>query len=605
MGGLTFIVYTDNTNINIDYINAFMNTKHRGVDDSNIVRLSTDNLNNLSNIQMQTINLRLSKDEIRRYKQYHFLLGYHRMSINDSTFNATQPFEDPIMNKLLKYPELRSRPNRRLMCNGEIYNYNELISVEEFSDGDLSSSCDVEVILPLYIKYGITDTLEKLNGEFSFVITENINTFELDRVNAFVCRDYLGIKPLYYVTNVDNSLFLFVSEIKSLPLYIIQNLSYRIEHVLPGSYWTFHEKQFVSYYSLDKFKEIESCVISSTQADSLVTMYNEIQERIMKSIRLRSNGNHAQGVLLSGGFDSCLVASLLVKQLYDNKHDFVNDPVHIFTVGDALGDDSIDCNYAIRFVCFLEEKYGINLHHHIINVNTIEVLASDLDEIIYYLESYDPETVRESIPMYYLMKYISEKTDVRVLLSGDGLDELAGGYSVFTELVDSEFQLKSVNLLQNMFKYDLLRIDRMSNRFSLEIRCPFLDKSFVEYMLTLHPRLKRPGFYSPTELPVEKYIVRKSFEKGVFNEIIMPDEQLWKPHSCMCSTLTNFELRLTNYINSELLNDDLYNILLNTLLHENNNNNMTLPKNKEEMYYRLLFRKHYPNRDNIINSFWG
>lgn len=609
MGGFEFIIHTNDTKININTISSFMKMQHRGPDESNYISVSTDNLNNLNNIQQQNIQLYLSRDEIRTYKQYTFIYAHHRLSINDISYNATQPFEDPIVNKLLKYPDLRTRPDRKLLCNGEIYNYQELKDSYKFTDKDLSSTCDVEIILPLYIKDDIEVTLNSIDGEYAFILTENIKTFQLNNINVYACRDYLGMRPLYYVKNDDMSLCIFVSEIKSLPDYILNNLSYTIKHVLPGTYWSFHQSimqkndNFIEYYSLDKYKDLSICTIDSTQPDSLTEVYKNLQEKITHSITSRfKNSEHKVGILLSGGFDSSLILSIVIKSLFENNHDFVNNPFNVFTIGDQLAGDDLDCEKSINIVTFLENKYKIDIHHHIVNVNHMSVMNSDIEQIIYHLESYEPETVRESVPFYYLLNYIKTNTDVKVLLTGDGLDEL-GGYKNFNNLDDEQFQNKSVDLLQNMYKFDLLRTDRMANMFGLEIRHPYLDKSLIEYVLTLHPKLRRAGYYTSDKDPISKYIFRKAFESNVYGSELISEECLWKEHQCLCHSLTNFELRLTNYLNN-LISDEEFNTFLNGLLNESNINMKTIPKNKEEMYYRKIFRKFYSNRDYLVDMFW-
>lgn len=609
MGGFTFIIHTNDTALNMDIINSFMKIKHRGPDDFNYVTLSTDNLNNLTNLQQQTVQYSLTKDEIRTYKQYNFIFAHHRLCINDMSYNATQPFEDPIVNKIMEYPELRNRPDRRLLCNGEIYNWSTLKDDNQFTDKDLTSTCDVEIILPLYIKYGLEKTLELLNGEFSFILTENIKTFKLKNVNVFACRDYLGMRPLYYVHNKDMNYFMFVSEIKSLPFYILDNLSYTINHVIPGTYWSFNKMingnidPFITYYSLDKFKDLSICTIDSTQPDTLVNVYKNLQDKISNSIITRfKSSDSAIGILLSGGFDSSLILSIIVNYLHTNNYDFSANPLNVFTIGDQLAGDDLDCEKSIDIIAFLEAKYSIDIHHHIINVNQIEVLNADIDKIIYHLESYEPETVRESLPFYYLLNYIKMKTNVKVLLSGDGLDEL-GGYENFNNLDDEHFQKKSVELLQNMYKFDLLRTDKIANMFSLEIRHPFLDKHFIEYFLTLHPKLRRPGYYSSDNKPISKYILRKAFSTDVYGTELISQECLWREHQCLCNSFTNFELRLTNYLNNTI-SDEEYNSFVNNLLNELNVNTNTIPKNKEEMYYRKIFRKFYPKRDYLVDMFY-
>jgi asparagine synthase (glutamine-hydrolysing) len=611
MGGMSIIIYNNDSTINIDFVNSFMNIKHRGPNDSNYITLSTDNLNNLSNVQQQNVYLKLSKDELRTYKQYHFALGYHRLSINDISYNGTQPFQDPIMNKLLTYKDLQIRPSTTLMANGEIYNYKDLVLDNQFTDRDLSSTSDVEVILPLYIKYGLIDTISKLDGEFTFCITENINTFELSKINTFIVRDYIGLRPLYYVHNTTNTLYGFVSEIKALPSNIINNSAFIIQQVPPGTYWSFQNTiiqknttLFTEYYSLDKYKSLDNCSISSKDPTTLMNVYSNIYNLINNNIITRFNSSDLPvGILLSGGFDSCLITSLLVKYLISINHNFIQTPLHVFTISDSLGSDDIDGVHAVKFVEYIETKYNIDIHHHIININNIELLSSDIDKIIYQLETYEPETVTESIPFYYLLKYIKTHTNVKVLLTGDGIDEL-GSYEIFNDLDDVNFQLKSVELLQNLHQFDLLRIDKMSNMFGLEIRHPFLEKNFVEYILSLHPSLKRPGYYANNQKMVSKYIIRKAFDSNVCNDNIMMDCHLWREHCCLCMSLTNFELRLSNYINTNLLTDELYNTSLKNLLNEDGINLNTLPKNKTHMYYRLIFRKYYPSRDNLVEYFW-
>lgn len=618
MGGISFIIYTD-TNISIDFIKKFMDIKHRGISDSAYITESSINLNTLNTQQQQQVSLDLSRNDIRTYKMYTFVLGFHRMSINDTSYNATQPFEDPIINKLKVYPELRTRPNRKLICNGEIYNYSSLVTTNEFTDKNLSSSCDVEIILPLYIKYlekydnnsdlAIVNTINDLDGEFTFVLTENLQTYITKKINVYIARDYLGIKPLYYITNNGSNFYMFVSEIKALPLFIINNETYTISQVPPGSYWSFQSKEFIIYNDITKYKSLDSCVISNTDPDTVNNIYISIRNFMIKSVVSRfqlcskenvcDTSDMSFGILLSGGFDSSLLTSILMMYLQDNNN---TTPINLFTIGDDLGSDTLDINYSYKFIEFLKEKYPtITINHHKIYINDIDILASDIEKIIYHLETYDPETIRDSIPYYYLFKYIQKYTNVKILLTGDGLDELCG-YSNFNNLSDDLFQSKSVDLLLNMCNYDLLRTDKMGSAFNLEIRHPFLQKTLVEYILSIHPKLKRQAVYKNTEEPIEKYIIRKAFDTDD-NIIYLPNEILWRRSSCVCENLTNFELRLDNYFN-ELTNDQTFDINLQKLLKECNNK-ITLPKTKQEMFYRLIFNQLYPNRSYLVPQFWN
>lgn len=617
MGGITFIIY-NNTNINIDFIKSFMGIKYRGINDTNYITESSIDLNALNVQQLNQVALKLSKNEIQTYKQYSFVVGFHRMCVNDMSFNGSQPFQDPILHKLLEYPELNTRPLRKLICNGEIYNYKNIITTNEFTDKDICSESDVEIILPLYIKYNLDEnsntalikTLNDLDGDFAFVLTENIKTFIASSINVYVARDYLGIKPLFYITNDTLNFYMFVSEIKALPNFIINNDTYKIRQVPIGSFWSFQTRTFTKYYDIDFYKDLNNCIIKNTDSESIRTIYTNIKSLITDAVISRygqcceMNEDHTQlsfGILLSGGFDSSLMTSILVEYLTSINHDFTNCSLDLFTIGDTLSSTDIDVNYAVLMVKFLKDKYpDIKINHHIIYINDIEILTSDIETIIYHLETFDPETIRESIPYYYLFKYISKKTNVKVLLTGDGLDELGGGYSNFSTLSDNEFQLKSIELLKNLCNYDILRTDRMSNAFSLELRHPFLQKQFVEYILSMHPKLKRFNVYKNTEDPIEKYIIRKSFDIHVQNNNYLPESILWRRSCCVCESLSNFETRLYNYFNN-FINDQTFNFKIKSY---SKFNEITLPKTKEELFYRESFDKLYPNKSYLVSKFW-
>lgn len=629
MGALTLILYND-FNISIDFIKAFNNIKSRGPHETTINTYSTNNISNLNTRELNQVYSNLTRNDISTYIQWNFSLYYHRLIINDSTFNASQPFSDPIkymMNKKkfdgsLLYPSLNLRPTRNLLCNGEIYNYKSLVSQFSLCQCDLSSECDVEIILPIYISnydsnvscdQCLTDVLNLIDGDYAFVLTENINTYVLDSVNCFAVRDNFGVKPLYYIKNTFNNIYIFISEIKGLPLNIIKNVSYEINYVLPGYYWSFQNTirhsnvnstlgDFIQYYSIDDYNDLNNCTINKTDPDTLNSIYKFITSTIEENVISRyNNSDKPIGILLSGGLNSSIITALLVKHLVSINNDFTLNPLHIFTVGDTLGSEDIDNSYSKKLILFLENKYNIILDHHTININEIEVLSSDINNIIYSLESYDPTTVRESIPFYYIIKYVSDNTNVKVLLTGDGLNEL-GGYEQFKNLDDITFQQKSIQLIKNMHKHNLLRTDRISGSLGIEIRQPFVNKKFIEYMLSIHPKIKREINYSSENLPITKYIIRKSFENSIYGDDLIPDINLWRCPCRLSQSLTNFNLRLNNYLN-ESMTDDTYNSNM-LLLNTENQNQHTLPRNKQEMLYRIFFRNNFPNRDYIVDIFW-
>ena len=609
MGGITFIIYTDNHNQNIgmDFLKSFMKIKHRGGYNSTFESESSVDLTAASTniVLSQRISSILSKSQLASYIQHSFVYGYHRMAITDKSHDAMQPFNDPIIHKMSKFPELRNRPTRKMLCDGSIYNSDKF----NFGERDLQSNSDVEVILPLYIQNvatlndseaGFLQTLEQIDGKFALVLTENVNTFILDSLNTFVARDHLGIKPLYYITNNQN-LWMFVSEIKAIPDYIINNKGYTIKSMPPGSYWSLKTKEIKKYYSLNKYIDLNACINDQTDPDSIDSIYKNVVSLLTEStINRYTNRNDMLkvGVLLSGGFDSSILVSIIANA---NASASVNEKlqIHLFTVGDDLGSETpLDTDYASEFVAFLEANFpNLEIEHHVIYINEIEMLVADIRDIIYYLETYDKQTIRQSIPMYYLLKYIREKTDIRILLTGDGLDELC---SMYDQLNDDQFQMESVKTVGQMCYYDIQRADRIGGAFNLELRFPYLDRAFVEYILSIHPKLKRAQIYDNKKSPIDKYIIRKAFSSDLGTNYL-PNQILWREKSGLTSSLTNFQLRIDNFFET-ILTDQQFNLALNKLIFTPGIDKTKLPSTKEEIYYRSIFDNLFPNRSYLVRS---
>jgi asparagine synthetase B (glutamine-hydrolysing) len=271
-------------------------------------------------------------------------------------------------------------------------------------------------------------------------------------------------------------------------------------------------------------------------------------------------------------------------------------PIHAFTIGD---DNNKDVVLAQDHVMSLENQYGIDIHHHVINIKDFNLIREELPKIVGYLETYDATTIEKSIPFVFLLKYISKMTDVKILLTGDGLDELCG-YQEFLNLDDTQFQEKSVQLLKNISKYDLLRCDKIAGSFGLELRQPFLDVSFVEYILSIHPKLKRAQMSGYSKDPVEKYIIRKSFDNnGISDDFYIKSEILWCNRQDITRSFNDMKNQLQEYF------DTIYNDMdfLN-LLQLESQSSKTLPKTKGEIYYKKIFNALYPNMNNILNHEW-
>ena len=305
MGAIKFIISETSKNLaNIEFTKAMLNMKSRGETETTY---TLDSNIPISRINHEQVKKSLTRDQLAKYKNYSVIYGYHRLAINDNSFNASQPFEDPILHKIREYPELRTRVNRRLLCNGEIYNYDTLVA--EFSDKDIQSTSDVEIILPLYIKYGLDYVLNKLDGDYTFILTENINTIDLDSMNVFAARDIFGNKPLYYITNKLSEFYMFVTELKGIPQKLLQNNQYTVSEFPIGSYWSFQNPtQFTKFYDWEYLKNLDNCIINSTDPNQINSIYTNIESLLTQSIikRVKTNVKQPIGILVSGGFDSSI-----------------------------------------------------------------------------------------------------------------------------------------------------------------------------------------------------------------------------------------------------------------------------------------------------------
>lgn len=616
MGALFFCIHNFTTSpVDITFTKGFINMKNRGPDDTQLIYDQGPIFNNMN---INQIKMYLSRREISEYKPLQFIYGFHRSSINDMTISGSQPFEDPLIWKTSQYPDLRQRPKRRLLCNGEIYNYKDILKKYNFNDKDLQSNSDVEIILPLYINQNsnISDeklkkTLDELDGEFSFVLTENTSTYDLKNVNIFAVRDRFGTRPLYMVkyvplNNNSDMLYLFTSEIKSIPLKFLNNPEYIIEEVPPGTYWSYNNSvinkskiEFINYYNLDNYKTLDSCIINRADQNTISLIYDTIRTTLTNSVitKWRSTERNI-GILLSGGFDSSIILSILCKHLIESNE---IQSLHVFTIGSNNSSDTI---YAKKHVEFLENNFSIDIHHHIIDINNLDIIVPEINHTINVLETFDKLTIHKSIPLLFLLKYIKEKTDVKVLLSGEGLDELCG-YEEFKNLNDSEFQSKSVDLISNLHKYDLLRSDKIAGHFGLEIRYPFLNKEFIEFILSIHPKLKRPQIYGFSKDPIEKYIIRKAFDyvdENDTNNISMyiDKDVLWNSRQDINNCFNNLNSYLHNYY--ELKYSDI--VFFDYIQRLKSIHFTPLPKTKEEMYYQITFNNYFPNSENVLNKFW-
>jgi asparagine synthase (glutamine-hydrolysing) len=390
-----------------------------------------------------------------------YIIGFQRLSINDTTENGDQPFCSDDGNVIL-------------VCNGEIFNYKDLINRYEL---ETKSSSDCEVILRLYEK-GVFKASE-LNGDFAFVI------FDKQSNTVVLGRDRIGVRPLFYGFTNTRSLVVS-SEVKCMSLCE----PYTICHVQPATTLSIKEKNGEQSYTQNLYYDLMS----------ILPAQSDIKTLLIEATRKRLLSDRPIGCLLSGGLDSSVICAILCSLL---------GPKNVRTYSIGM-EGSLDLRYAKK----VAEYLGTN---HTEVLFTPDEGLKAIPEVIYNLESYDITTVRASVGMYLLGRYISRNTTDKVIFSGEGSDELFCGYLYFHYAPSPEDAHKeSLRLIGDLYKYDVLRADRCISCNGLELRVPFLDPFVLEYAKSLDPKLKAPNG------SIEKKVIRDAF-KGM-----LPDEVLYR-----------------------------------------------------------------------------
>lgn len=428
-----------------------------------------------------------------------------------------------------------------MVHNGEIYNHQEL------REGILKShtfktKSDSEVIVHLYeaFKY---DFLHLLDGDFAFVV--------IDGDDYIAGRDPLGVKPLYYGMDERGRMY-FSSEMKP-----IADQCKTFSTFPPGHYYT-PSTGFVKYYK----PAYEDYKIATQEFDP-----EKLRNALTEATRKRLMSDVPIGVLLSGGLDSSLTSSIASRLLKEKGKE-----LHSFSIGlDANAPDALAAKKVADF---------LGTTHHEIHF-TIEQGIEILDKLIWHLETYDVTSVRASTPMYFLSKAITD-LGIKVVLSGEGADEVFGGYLYFRNAPTTEdFQKETIERVQKLFTADLLRADKSTMAHGLEARVPFLDKAFLDVAMTIKPEEKQPKTYNGKE----KYILRKAFDTP--DNPYLPEEVLWRQKEQFSDGVGyNWIDTLIEYCASQVTDKQLdgsaEEFPYNT------------PTTKEAYYYRTIFNKYYP-----------
>jgi asparagine synthase (glutamine-hydrolysing) len=430
-----------------------------------------------------------------------------------------------------------------MIHNGEIYNHQKLRDTI-LKNHTFRTTSDSEVIVHLYEEFGY-DFCNLLDGMFAFVV--------IDGDDYIAARDPLGIKPLYYGIDESGRKY-FSSEMKA-----IADQCATFSTFPPGHIYT-EKTGFVKYYQ----PEWED----ATKAVEVVD-YKAIRKSLTKAVKKRLMADVPFGVLLSGGLDSSLTSSIACRLL-----EGTGQKIHSFSIG--LDADSPDTKAARKVAEF------IGTEHHEIHF-TIEQGIEILEKLIWHLETYDVTSIRASTPMYFLSKAITEQ-GVKMVLSGEGADEVFGGYLYFRNAPSAaEFQQETIDRVQKLSTADLLRADKSTMAHGLEARVPFLDKKFLELAIKIKPEEKQPKTYNG----VEKYILRKAFDTP--KRPYLPDEVLWRQKEQFSDGVGyNWIDTLIEYCTSQVTDCDFENAV--KLFPYNT------PTTKEAFFYRRIFHKFYPQK---------
>jgi len=492
-------------------------------------------------------------------------IGFHRLAIMDLSANGDQPFvfDVPDENRTIYW-----------ICNGELYNYVKLSMKYNITT---RSDSDCEIIGPLYYNHGIDVLCRELNGEYAFIIFDIDHNTNITKV--FVARDRFGIRPLFIAHN-DTNVWLS-SELKGIPVDVTNAKQFP-----PRSYQQIDIAQDynIVYHDIVSYYEIGHTGFNN---DGISTIQTQIRNKLIQSVSDRLVSDRPLGCLLSGGLDSSLVASIAASILAET-----GNQLNTFSIG---LDDSTDEYYARK----VAEHIGSN-HTHIVLTN--DDFLKNIRNVVYATETYDVTTVRASTGQYLVSKWIHDNTDIKVLLIGDGSDELAAGYMYFFNAPNArESHAENMRLLNDIHYYDVLRADRGVADNGLEARVPFLDHEFVDYYLSCDPELRNPIMKTDAQPGrMEKWLLRSSFMDATWADgrAYLPDCVLWRRKEAfsdgVSSKAKSWYSIIQEHVSEHYTDADL----------ETAKQTYTMaPRTKEALYFRELFTGMFGNRD-VIPYYW-
>jgi len=464
------------------------------------------------------------------------LLAHERLAIVDPA-SGNQPIYSDDKNLILA-------------ANGEIYNHQDL-RAQLGSNYAFQTNSDCEIILALYKEKGV-NFIDDLNGIFGFVLYDEVNDEYL------IARDHMGIIPLYMGWDKHGT-FYISSELKAL-----EGVCNKIEIFPPGHFMSSKDNKLVRWYDRD-WMNFDYVKDNNTSIDDLqIALENAVHRQLMSDV--------PYGVLLSGGLDSSITSALAKK--YSKNRIESNDvksawypQLHSFAVGLKGSPDLIAAQKVADHID--------SIHHEI--TFTVQEGLDAIRDVIYHLETYDVTTIRASTPMY-LMARVIKSMGIKMVLSGEGADEIFGGYLYFHKAPDSkEFHEETVRKLDKLYQYDCLRANKSLAAWGIEGRVPFLDKEFIDVAMRINPKDKMI-----TSEKMEKWVLRKSFEK------YLPESVAWRQKEQFSDGVGYDWIDSLKDLVNKKVSDDMFKNAKFTFPFQT-------PMSKEEYYYRSIFEDHFPS----------
>ena len=478
------------------------------------------------------------------------VLGFNRLRINDLSEGGDQPLK---------------MGNVSVIANAEIYNYEAIKAKYGFT---FKSSSDCEIFLHLYNKFGnVEDFINELDGVFAFILHDG------DSGKTYVGRDPIGVRPIF-IGEDNQGNFGFASESKAL-IGLCEGDT--IRPFLPGHVWNSESETMKRWYNPTYNRE-ETDLATFDESSALQTT----AELLYEGTKKRMMSDRPIGTFLSGGLDSSVVAAFLKKAHHENGHGDTN--LNTFSIG---LNGSPDLAYAQQVA-----KHIGSTHHHV-EVHKDDCLNA-LEDVVYATETFDVTTIRASTPMYLLGKYVRTHSDDVVIYSGEGSDEVTQGYLYFkNQPTPLDGALESRKLMEQLYQYDLLRVDRTTAAHGLEVREPFMDKAFMQHYFNLPTNIKNPRH------GIEKYHLRKAIDETYPG--LLPQDILWRQKEAFSDGVSSHKEKswvqeLKEYCDSIITDEEF---------EEERRLYSPMPMAKDALYLRRLYNKNYGMiTPQLVDKYW-